>query len=117
VTASPARDVTFEELEAGIKEEIRRLAAEPPTADELMPIRNSIEATEIRSLTSHTGIARALARAESLAGDWRAAFTDRRRLADVTAEDVVRVAETWFSQDNGVIGVLQGPERDEEAGE
>ena len=117
ITASPARDVSIDELVEGVKAEVRRLASEPPTPEELMPLRNSIEATEIRSLTSHTGIARALARAEALAGDWRAAFRDRRQLADVTAADVARVAGEYFSQENAVIGVLEGPDREEEAGE
>lgn len=108
VTASPSRDTSFEELERAVVDEVARLTSEPPTEDELLPIRNSIEAAEIRSLTSSTGIARTLANAELRAGDWRAAFTERRALRDVTAEDVARVMKTYFTEKNRVVGVLNG---------
>ena len=50
-------------------------------------------------------MASALSSASSL-GDWRLMFLQRDRIAAVTAEDVARVAKTYFPSHNRTVGVF-----------
>lgn len=109
VTATPARDKTMADLEPAIYAELERLAAEPPTEAELKRIKTSVASQAIRGLNSPTAIARSLADAEALAGDWRDVEKSRERLLAVTAEDVARVIRTYFLPTNRTVGILKGP--------
>jgi zinc protease len=57
-----------------------------------------------RLQTDSTAMAQALSSASSL-GDWRLLFVQRDRLAAVTADDVNRVARTYFQKHNRTVGV------------
>ncbi len=108
VSGTPAPGRSLDELEAALSAEVNRLAAEPPTADELARVRNAISAQAIRSLGSNMGIARAISEAEAIAGDWRYVDVDRERLKAVTADDVVRVVKKYLTKDNRTVGHIVG---------
>lgn len=112
VSATPAPGIDLEELEEAVIEELERLTVALPTEEELSRVRNGIEARAIRSLGSNTGIARALANAEALAGDWRYVDTERERLKAVTAADIARVVKTYFTSENRTVGYLRGTPRE-----
>jgi zinc protease len=68
--------------------------------------------SEQRQLNA-TAMAQALSSASSL-GDWRLLFLQRDRIQAVTAEDVNRVARTYFKRTNRTVGVyipVEKPER------
>lgn len=108
VNGTPAPGKSLEDLEAALVAEVERLAAEPPTEEELARVRNAIDAQAIRSLGSNTGIARAIAEAEALAGDWRYVDVERERQKAVTPADVARVVKKYLTKDNRTVGVLAG---------
>jgi predicted Zn-dependent peptidase len=108
VNGTPAPGKSLAELEAALLAEVNRLAAEPPTEEELARVRNAIDAQAIRSLGSNTGIARAIAEAEALAGDWRYIDVERERLKSVSPADVARVVKSYLTQNNRTVGVLAG---------
>src|SRR5262249_4508875 len=54
--------------------------------------------------TNSSGMAQALSSASAL-GDWRLLFLQRDRLQAVTADDVNRVARTYFQKQNRTVGV------------
>ncbi len=81
------------------------LGSVPFTADE-------IEKAKVRSRRSHEAMqsnssqmAQALSSASAL-GDWRLLFVQRDRIEAVTADDVNRVARTYFRKDNRTVGVF-----------
>ena len=58
-----------------------------------------------RLMNDASRMASALSSASSL-GDWRLLFLQRDRIANVTAEDVARVAKTYFPAHNRTVGVF-----------
>ena len=84
------------ELEKGIEEVIARLKAQPVDAATLQRVKTKVRAGLIRQLDSNSGLAEQLAANEVLYGDWRMMFKGIDLIEKVTAEDVQRVAKTYF---------------------
>ena len=80
------------------------LAETPFTADEVEKAKvRSKRADEMRQ-TNAQMMAQSLSSASAL-GDWRLLFVQRDRIAAVTADDVNRVAKTYFQKHNRTVGV------------
>ena len=108
LTATPAPGRALDAVEAALQDEIERLAKEPPTDDEIQRVRNSLDASWVRSLQSNSGIAGAILTAEHLAGDWRWWLKERELTKAVTAADVVRVTEKYLKRGACCVGMLEG---------
>ncbi len=106
VDATPRAPHTPAEIEAAVYEEIRRIAREGPTQDEVARVKNQIAAGAVRRIQSNLGLAVQMADSESLLGDWRETFRSAQRLAEVTAEDVRRVAGAYFDASNRTVATL-----------
>jgi predicted Zn-dependent peptidase len=106
IEAIPLSPHSTEQAEAAIYEEIARVATEGPTESELERVRNQVAAGNVRRIGSNLGLAFQLAHSESLEGDWRATFRVSARLADVSAEDVRRVASDYLTRRNRTVAVL-----------
>ena len=92
-----ARDALLKTLET--------LGEVPFTADEVekAKVRSKRNAESLPANAS--GMAQALSSASAL-GDWRLLFIQRDRIAAVTADDVNRVAKTYFQKHNRTVGVF-----------
>jgi predicted Zn-dependent peptidase len=97
---------TVEDCEKAIAAEIERLKSEPVPAAELRKVRDTIEAGYVRGLRSDAGLAGVLTTAE-VNLSWRYYETYLERIAAVTAEDVQRVAKTYFTDRNRTTVVLK----------
>src|SRR5690606_37932472 len=106
VGAAPSTGYDPAELERVIYEEIARLRREPPTEAELTRIRNRLEAGAVYRLQGAFGLALQLAESAALWGDWRQTFREIERYREVTAEDIVRVAETYLTRENRTVATL-----------
>lgn len=106
VDATPRAPHTPAEIEAAVYEEIRRIAREGPTQDEVARVKNQIAAGAVRRIQSNLGLAVQMADSESLLGDWRETFRSAQRLAEVTADDVRRVAGAYFDASNRTVATL-----------
>jgi predicted Zn-dependent peptidase len=106
VDAVPRSPHTTDDLERAVYEEIARIAAEGPSAAELVRVRNQIEASNVRRIDSNLGLAFQLADSESLTGDWRSTFRQAARLREVSAADVRRVAAAYLTEENRTVAVL-----------
>ena len=102
--------VTPDSLEAGLAAEFRRVASEGVTAEELTKAKNGYR-TQLITQQQH-----ALARAEAIQsaslylGDAEAVNTNWRRFLGVTAEDLKRVAQKYFTPENAlVLLITPGP--------
>jgi len=96
---------TPSELEEVICAEIERLKNEPVTDYELQKVKNQAEASFVRQLRSNMGLAFQLGRSELGLG-WREISRSLERMREVSAEDVQRVANETFTNDNRTVGVL-----------
>ncbi len=105
--AVPARGHTNEECEQALYAEIERLKAELVTSQELEKAKTRARAALVRKLDSNSGLAGELTFYEVLTGDWRNLFTQLDRIDKVTAEDIQRVANTYFTTTNKTVGIIE----------
>lgn len=96
---------TPDELEQALYEEIELLKTEPVSEHELQKVKNQAEANFIQSLRSTYALAARLGRAELGLG-WRDLQQSLQRMKAVTADDIMRVANTYFTKDNRTVGLL-----------
>ncbi len=101
VTLAPG--IKHEDVEAVIHAEIERLRSEDVTASELMRAQNMIVTQIIYLRDSALGVVNAIGEAESIA-DWKLYVDLPKQVEDVTAEDVRRVVNTYFTDDNRTVG-------------
>jgi len=94
--------------------ELEKLKTEPVTAAELEKARNLLLSDLLRARETAEGQAFALGEAAVSFGDPERVNTDIARLQSVTAADVRRVAQTYFTAENRV--VIRYEDRKEEQG-
>ncbi len=105
--AMPARGHTNQECEQAIYAEIERLRNEPVTEQELDKAKTRARAALIRQLDSNSGLAELLTFYEVLTGDWRNLFRQLEQIDRVSAEDIQRVARTYFTTKNRTVGIIE----------
>ncbi|MCS7338750.1 MAG: insulinase family protein, partial [Verrucomicrobiae bacterium] len=94
-----------EELEQGIHEVIDQLKRELVPEDELQKVKNNFAAAEYRRLTSNFQILLHVLMNEGW-GDWREANAAGPKIQAVTAEDVRRVANKYFTRENRAVAIF-----------
>ncbi len=94
-----------EALERALMQEVERLKTEPVSATELERAKNQIEASFVFRQDSVYSRASTLARFEQLGG-WRRRDQFVPAILAVTAQDLERVARTYFSDASRNVGVL-----------
>ena len=113
IGATPRAPHTTAEIEPVVYEELDRLKKEPVTPRELEKILNQIDAGEVRSLRSNSGMASRLGYFQAIGGDWRETFKRRDRIAKVSPADIQRVAARYFTKSNRVVATLVKPAKPE----
>ena len=106
ISATPQEPHTVKEVEAAIYEELDRLKTEPVTKHELQQILNQLEYQEVRQMVSIGGLARNLTEYEAIAGSWRYMIEHRKKVAEVTPEDIMRVAKKYLVEKNRTVGYI-----------
>ena len=106
VVGVPLAPHTLEELEEALYAEIEQLKTAPVDEKELQKVINNIEASFIASLSSNDGLAAQLTFAQGVMGDWRAIEKQVERIKSITAEDIMRVAQTYFTKQNRTVAWL-----------
>ncbi|MBI5017350.1 MAG: insulinase family protein [Deltaproteobacteria bacterium] len=115
VFVTPAGGTAPAEVEAALEAELRRLAEEPPSREELDRVTRQLEASRVKRLISNRTLAGQLAYFQAVAGDWRYVEEHPKVLATVTPEEVSRVASRYFTAENRTVALLRPPERAEGA--
>ncbi len=106
IFATPRHPHTAEELEKAIFRELDRLKNEPVAELELKKVQNQIQTDFLRKLNSNSKLAYWLSYGQSLWGNWRY-FTERLKSYEkVSAEDIRRVAQKYFTSRNRTVGTL-----------
>jgi zinc protease len=103
-TSAQAEPSQLEVVRDTLLQTLENLAAVPFTADEVdkAKLRGKRNAELLH--TDSTAMAQALSSASAL-GDWRLLFLQRDRLQGVTADDVNRIARTYFQKHNRTVGL------------
>ena len=100
---------TPEEVEQAIYAELEKLKTEPVGERELQKVKNQNAADTFRGLRSNFGLMMQLLIREGNRG-WEHINTDPALYDAVTAEDVMRVANTWFTPETRAVAVYHRDE-------
>jgi len=103
----PAKGHTTQECEQAVYAQIEKLKTEPVSPQELAKAKTRSRAGLIRQLDSNSGLAAQLTFCEVVMGDWRNLFKMLDKIEQVTAADVQRVAQTYFTTKNRTVGVIE----------
>jgi predicted Zn-dependent peptidase len=99
----PAMGKTVGENEKVLDSIIGKLKSAQVDATTLARIKTKTRANLIRQLDSNSGLAQLLAESYANYGDWRKPFTEIDEIEKVTAQDVQRVAATYFTTANRTV--------------
>ncbi len=93
-----------EEVEQGIYKEMERLKNEIIPAEELQKVKNNFAASEYRRLTSNMSILMQLLYSDGY-GDWQEINEAGPKHQAVTAADIKRVANQYFTKENRTVAI------------
>jgi len=106
IFATPRHPHPSEDLEKAVYRELDRLKNEPVAESELKKVQNQIQMNILRKLNSNSKLAYWLSYGQSLWGDWRY-FTERLQAYEkVSADDIRRVAQKYFTPRNRTVATL-----------
>jgi hypothetical protein len=97
-------DATPQQLEAAWYEQVEQLQEQPVAERELQKVKNQIAANAYRRLQSNFFLMIQLGMYEAMWG-WEYINESPARLQAVTAEDIRRVAKTYFTTSNSAVAV------------
>jgi zinc protease len=98
-----ASDKKPEDVEKAMLVELKKMQAQPVGAAELEKAKNQLVTNQLRERETSQGKADALGNAAVLLGDPNRVNTDIERLQAVTAADVQRVMQKYFTDTNRVV--------------
>jgi len=104
--ATPRHPHSVEELERVLREEIDRLKKEPVPEQELNKVKKQVQTDFLRKLDSNSSLAYWLSYGQCLFGDWRYMIQRMKRIEKVSADDVRRVAQKYFTSRNRTVAIL-----------
>lgn len=103
---TPYGSHTVQELEDSLYAEIDKLKTEKVSEWELQKVRNQIDAQFTRSLESNQGLAFRLASSEGVTGNWHDFIDRNEAIKKVTADDVMRVVNTYLIKSNRTVAYI-----------
>jgi zinc protease len=113
ITIQPRSGVDPARTEKALYEELERLQSTAVENEELQKAKNEILAGQYRQMKTIAGRANLLGRYEVFYGDYSKLFSVDKEIQAVSAEDVQRVARTYFTEKNRTVATLipDGPAR------
>jgi zinc protease len=93
-------------IEAAIQDEVKKLGAKGPTAEELRRAKNSVQSGFVFSLEHAQGLAEAIGRSWILTGDPQSFLHQVDQIEKVTAADVQRAIKTYLQPDRATVVVI-----------
>jgi predicted Zn-dependent peptidase len=109
--AIPTPGNTPSQLRVAIHKEIARLKSELVSDEELKMVKTRAKVNLLRSLDSNQGLAIAFATAQQRYGDWREVFRSVEKIDKVTREDIRRVANAVFTDNNRTAASIENVEQ------
>lgn len=106
LSATPSEGRTVAEVEEALKAEIRRVAGEGVSEEELRRVKAQVVSSQVYSQDSMFAQARQIGELESIGFSHEVLDTRLRRLREVTAEQVRQVAQRFFDDDRLTVATL-----------
>lgn len=103
IVATPVLGGSIDALERGCEEILERLKVEPLDPAVLSLAKGRAMSGLLRQVSSNAGAAEALATFEAAYGDWHTLGDTVRKLEDVTAADIQRVAKEYFIPEKRIV--------------
>jgi zinc protease len=97
---------TAEEGQQTLYEQIEKLKNEPVDPKELAKAKNQLESEFIFGLQSVSSKGQQIGYYQTIMGDYTALFDEANKYQAVTAEDIMRVAKTYFDPKNRTVAIL-----------
>lgn len=110
---TPRRSALIDSCEKTIYAELERLKNDTVTQEELLRIKNQALARNIYRRERIQSVGYELARSVITTGSYDFIEQYPARIAQVTKEDIVRVARKYFYEDNRTVGILMPEATDE----
>ncbi len=107
VWASPRHGVGNEKLITAVDEILERLKTEAVPQKDIDAAKKRIRVDILNTLASNSGLARTLAHAELLWGDWEVLFEMYDTMLSTTSDDLKRLAQTYFTPANRTLVRLE----------
>jgi zinc protease len=104
--AVPAGDTGVDELETALKQELRDIQQNPPSAEELERVKAQVVASNVYEQDSSFYLGMQLGILETTGLGWQRKDEYVDRVNAVTAEQVQQVAQRYFSDDRLTVAVL-----------
>ncbi len=117
LNAVPAADVTLDELESALRDEVRALTETPISDEELSRARNQLLAGFLFGIDSMFYQAMQIGMLETTDIGWEWLREYESRVQAVTAEDVQNVARRYFTDERLSVGRLRLPREDDREAE
>ena len=104
-TANLTKDQSLDAAKKAIYKAIAGIISEPPTKEEVERIKTGMLRSHRKTcLTRNAGDCHTDSTTPISQGDWRLMFLQHDRIKNVTPEDLVRVAKTYFKASNRTVG-------------
>lgn len=103
ISATPAADVSLEELEAAVMAEVEKVLAEGFTEDEVRRARNKLAADAIYARDSQAGMANIFGSWLAIGGKAEDILTYPDAVRDVTAEEAIAAVRAVFAPEKNYI--------------
>ncbi|OGX10971.1 MAG: peptidase M16 [Nitrospirae bacterium RIFCSPLOWO2_12_FULL_63_8] len=94
------------QVERAVYAEIQKLQQEAPSEQELQRAKNQVEASYIFGQDSNFRQAMLMGQAETTGAGWKQVEQFLKKLRDVKADDVKRVAQKYLIEDGRTVGIL-----------
>lgn len=112
VWGTPSEGVETETLVKEIQAILERIKTEPVRESDLEAAKKRVRVDMLNNMTSNDGLAQTLSHAEVLWGDWQVLFEMYDTILQTKAEDVQRLARTYFTVNNRTVVRLERPEKE-----
>ena len=117
ISAEGVSDARAEDLESAVYEVLEDLKTNPVSAEELQKVKNQLRVDNIRFMDIMSGIGILFYLGQNAAlGDWTEANNNPDKCDLVTAEDVQRVANKYFTDDQRNVLIINTKGGAEEGG-
>jgi zinc protease len=104
LSASLSKDQSLDQVRDKMLQVLADVVKNPPTPQEMERATTGLQRNLENSLADPQAIATGALNEAVADGDWRLMFLQHDRLADISAQDVVRVAKAYLKQSNMTVG-------------
>jgi zinc protease len=105
-----SKGVSTDSVEAALLNEINKIITEGVTPDELQKVKNQKLMEFYYTMETINGKANTIGTYDLFFGDYKKLLSAPQDFAKVTAEDVQKVAQKYFTANNRTIGIMQAGE-------